>query len=63
MSGQNSLAYVVHLLVQEGQTSLDRVVANAQPAQGVGLKFQTVAKKDISKLSLLLERVRAAFRS
>lgn len=53
----------VHFLVQEGQISLDGVVAQAQPAQGLGLKFQTVATKDISKLSLLLERVRAAFRT
>jgi hypothetical protein len=52
----------VHFLVQEGQISLDSVVAQAQPTQGLGLKFQTVAAKDISKLSLLLERVRAAFR-
>jgi hypothetical protein len=52
----------VHFLVQEGQISLDSVVAQAQPTQGLGLKFQTVAAKDISKLSLLLDRVRAAFR-
>ena len=51
----------VHFLVQEGQISLDSVVAQSQPSQGLGLKFQTVATKDISKLSLLLERVRAAF--
>jgi hypothetical protein len=48
----------IHFLVQEGQISLDSVVAQAQPAQGLGLKFQTLAAKDISKLSLLLERVR-----
>jgi hypothetical protein len=51
----------VHFLVQEGQISLDSVVAQAQPTQGLGLKFQTVATKDISKLTSLLERVRAAF--
>ena len=50
----------VHFLVQEGQISLDSVVAQALPAQGLGLKFQALANKDISKLSLLLERVRAA---
>lgn len=50
----------VHFLVEEGQISLDGVVVQAQPSQGLGLKFQTVATKDISKLSLLLERVRAA---
>jgi hypothetical protein len=48
----------VHFLVPEGQISLDSVVAQAQPEQGLGLKFQTVAAKDISKLGLLLERVR-----
>jgi hypothetical protein len=36
-------------------------VAQAQPPQGLGLKFQTLDSKGISKLSLLLERVRAAF--
>jgi hypothetical protein len=51
----------VHFLVPEGQISLDSVVAQAQPSQGLGLRFQTVATKDISKLSLLLERVRSAF--
>jgi hypothetical protein len=53
----------VHFLVQEGQISLDGVVAQAQPSQGLGLKFQTVATKDVSKLTLLLDRVRAAFRA
>jgi hypothetical protein len=48
----------VHFLIQAGQISLDSVVAQAQPAQGLGLKFQTAATKDISKLTLLLERVR-----
>jgi len=51
----------VHFLVQEGQISLDSVVAQAQSSKGLGLKFQTVATKDISKLTLLLDRVRAAF--
>jgi hypothetical protein len=51
----------VHFLVQEGQISLDSVVAQAQPSEGLGLKFQTVATKDISKLTSLLDRVRAAF--
>jgi len=51
----------VHFLVQEGQISLDSVVAQALPTQGLGLKFQALANKDISKLSLLLERARAAF--
>jgi hypothetical protein len=36
-------------------------VAQALPTQGLGLKFQALANKDISKLSLLLERARAAF--
>jgi hypothetical protein len=49
----------VHFLVQEGQISLDSVVAQAQPPEGLGLKFQTVATKDISKLGSLLERVRS----
>jgi hypothetical protein len=51
----------VHFLVPEGQISLDSVVAQAQPPLGLGLKFQTLDSKGISKLSLLLERVRAAF--
>jgi hypothetical protein len=51
----------VHFLVQEGQISLDSVVAQTQPSEGLGLKFQTVSAKDVSKLSLLLDRVRAAF--
>jgi PilZ domain len=50
----------VHFLVQEGQISLDGVVAQAQPPKGLGLKFQSVATKDISKLTSLLDRVRAA---
>jgi PilZ domain len=50
----------VHFLVQEGQISLDGVVAQSQPSQGLGLKFQTVATKDISKLTSLLDRVRSA---
>jgi hypothetical protein len=49
----------VHFLVQEGQISLDGVVAQAQPAKGLGLKFQSVATKDISKLTSLLDRVRS----
>jgi hypothetical protein len=53
----------VHFLVQEGQISLDSVVAQAQPSEGLGLKFQAVATKDISKLTLLLDRVRGAFRT
>ena len=52
----------VHFLVQEGQIRLDGVVAQAQPPEGLGLKFQGLATRDITKLSLLLERVRAAFR-
>jgi hypothetical protein len=52
----------VHFLVPEGQISLDGVVAQATPSEGLGLKFQGLATRDISKLSLLLERVRAAFR-
>jgi hypothetical protein len=51
----------VHFLVQEGQISLDGVVVQALPSEGLGLKFQGVATRDITKLSLLLERVRAAF--
>jgi hypothetical protein len=51
----------VHFLVQEGQISLDSVVAQAWPSQGLGLKFQMVATKDVSKLTALLDRVRAAF--
>lgn len=50
----------VHFLVQEGQISLDGVVAQAQPPKGLGLKFQSVATKDICKLTSLLDRVRAA---
>jgi PilZ domain len=50
----------VYFLVQEGQISLDSVVAQAQPSQGLGLKFQTVATKDIPKLTSLLDRVRTA---
>jgi hypothetical protein len=53
----------VHFLVQEGQISLDSLVSQAQPSKGLGLKFQTVATKDISKLTLLLDRVHAAFRA
>jgi hypothetical protein len=51
----------VHFLVPEGQISLDGVVAQAKPSEGLGLKFQALATRDITKLSLLLERVRAAF--
>jgi hypothetical protein len=50
----------VHFLVQEGQISLDSVVAQSQPSQGLGLKFQTGPTKDVSNLSLLLDRVRAS---
>jgi hypothetical protein len=53
----------VHFLVQEGQVSLNGVVAQAQPSKGLGLKFPTLATKDISKLTLQLDRVRAAFRA
>lgn len=52
----------VHFLVPEGQISMDSVVAQAQLSEGLGLKFQGLATRDISKLSLLLERVGAAFR-
>ena len=51
----------VHFLVQEGQISLDSVVAQAQPSEGLGLKFQTVATKDVSRLTCLLDRLRGAF--
>jgi hypothetical protein len=50
----------VHFLVQEGQIRLDGVVAQAQSAKGLGLKLQTVATPDVSKLSSLLDRVRCA---
>ena len=50
----------VHFLVQEGQISLESVVAQAQPSKGLGLKFQSLATKDISKLTSLLDRVRTA---
>ena len=53
----------VHFLVQEGQISMDSVVAQAQPSEGLGLKFQAVATKDISKLTSLLDRVRDASRT
>ena len=53
----------IHFLVPEGQISLDGVVAQAKPSEGLGLKFQALGARDITKLSLLLERVRAAFRS
>jgi len=52
----------VHFLVQEGQISMDSVVVQTQPSAGLGLKFQTMATKDIFKLSSLLDRVRAAIR-
>jgi len=52
----------VHFLVPEGQISMNGVVAQAQPSKGLGLKFQGLETKDINKLSLLLERVRTAFR-
>ena len=52
----------VHFLVQEGQISMDGVVAQTQALEGLGLKFQAVATKDIFKLTSLLERVRAAMR-
>jgi PilZ domain len=52
----------LHFLVPEGEISLDGGVAQAQPSEGLGLKFQGLAARDITKLSLLLERVRAAFR-
>jgi hypothetical protein len=53
----------VHFLVQEGQISLDGVVAQTQPSRGLGLKFQALATKDVPKLNSLLERVRTASRS
>jgi len=55
---------LVHLyfLVQEGQISVDGVVAHEQPITGIGLKFQTVATKDIPKLTSLFERLRSASR-
>lgn len=46
----------VHFLVPEGQISLDGVVTQAKPSEGLGLKFQGLATKDITKFSLLLER-------
>jgi PilZ domain len=52
----------VHFLVPEGQISVDGVVAHEQPAMGIGLKFQTVATKDVAKLTALLERLRSASR-
>lgn len=52
----------VHFLVPEGQISLDGVVAQSQPSEGLGLKFQGLATRDITKLSLLLGRVRAALK-
>ena len=52
----------VHFLVQEGQISMDSVVAQTQAREGLGLKFQAVATKDIFKLTSLLDRVRAAMR-
>jgi hypothetical protein len=49
----------VHFLVPEGQISLDGIVAQSEAAKGLGLKFQTVAAKDISNLTSLLDRVRS----
>ena len=50
----------VHFLVPEGQIRLDGVVVQAQATKGIGLKLQTVAANDISKLTSLLDRVRSA---
>ncbi|HET7106849.1 MAG TPA: PilZ domain-containing protein [Candidatus Acidoferrum sp.] len=52
----------VHFLVQEGQISLDSVVAQTRPSEGLGLKFRTLPTKDIVKLTSLLDRVREAIR-
>jgi hypothetical protein len=52
----------LHFLVPEGQISVDGVVAHEEPITGIGLKFQTVATKDIPKLTALLERLRSASR-
>jgi hypothetical protein len=53
----------LHFLVPEGQISVDGIVAHEEPITGIGLKFQTVAAKDIPKLTALLERLRSASRS
>jgi len=50
----------LHFLVPEGQISVDGVVAHEEPITGIGLKFQTVAAKDIPKLTALFERLRSA---
>jgi hypothetical protein len=49
----------VHFLVPEGQIRLDGIVARAEAAKGLGLKYQTVAAKAISNLTSLLGRVRS----
>jgi len=45
-------------VVPEGQISLDGIVAQAEAAKGLGLKYQTVDAKAISNLTSLLDRVR-----
>jgi hypothetical protein len=49
----------VHFLVPEGQISLDGIVAQSEADKGLGLKIQTVAARDISNLTSLLDRVRS----
>ena len=49
----------VHFLVPEGQISLDGIVTQTEAAKGLGLKYQTVAAKDICNLTSLLDRVRS----
>jgi hypothetical protein len=50
----------LHFLAPEGQISVDGVVAHEESITGIGLKFQTVAAKDIPKLTALFERLRSA---
>lgn len=56
-------AATIDFLVQEGQVRADAVVCHAEPASGLGLKFTAMPEGDLTRLGMLITRLRHSSRS
>lgn len=53
----------IDFLVEEGQIRADAVVRHSEPASGLGLKFTALPEGDLSRLGMLIMRLRHRSRS
>ena len=53
----------IDFLVQEGQVRADAVVCHVEPASGLGLKFTGMPQGDVTRLGMLITRLRHSSRS